>query len=121
MNSETVERPWGTYTTLGQWSDRITLKVLKVNPESRTSLQKHEHRDEEWTCLSGRAVVTVGKKIIALRVGEKIYIPRKKLHRVFSAKGAEILEVSYGKFDEGDVVRVEDDYGRARQAPVHSS
>jgi len=114
MHSETVERPWGTYTTLGQWSDRITLKVLKINPRSRISLQKHEHRDEEWTCLSGTARVTVGRRTFVLRVGKRVFIPRKKLHRVSSVGGAEILEVTYGKFDENDIVRVEDDYGRVR-------
>jgi len=113
MESETVRRPWGTYTTLGQWSDKITLKVLKVNPRSRTSLQKHAHRDEEWTCLSGKALVTIGRRAFVLQVGKKAFIPRKRLHRVASVEGAEILEVSYGKFDENDVVRVEDDYGRA--------
>jgi mannose-1-phosphate guanylyltransferase/mannose-6-phosphate isomerase len=114
MQSDPVHRPWGTYRTLGQWSDRITVKVLAINPKSRTSLQKHEHRDEEWTCLSGRAWVTVGKRSFFLKVGEKTYIPRRKLHRASSTRGAEILEVSYGKFDEDDVVRVEDDYGRAK-------
>jgi len=114
MDSETVQRPWGTYTTLGQWSNEITLKVLKVNPRSRTSLQKHEHRDEEWICLSGRAKVTIGKRNFVLRVGKKAFIPRRRLHRVASIEGTEVLEVSYGRFDENDVVRVEDDYGRAR-------
>lgn len=112
MEPDTVERPWGTYTTLGQWSDKLTLKVLRVNPRSGTSLQKHEHRDEEWTCLSGRAQVTVGKRTFVLHIGERTFIPRKKLHRLASAGGAEILEVSYGKFDEDDIVRVEDYYGR---------
>jgi mannose-6-phosphate isomerase len=114
MESETVERPWGTYTTLGQWSDKITLKVLKVNPRSRTSLQKHEHRDEEWICLSGKAKIIVGKRTLTLHVGEKVFISKKRLHRVASVEGTEILEVSYGKFDENDVMRVEDDYGRVK-------
>jgi mannose-6-phosphate isomerase len=113
MESDPVERPWGTYRTLGQWSGKITLKVLKINPHSRTSLQKHDHRTEEWTCLSGRTKVTIGKRVFLLSVGEKAFIPRKKLHRAASVQGAQILEVSYGKFDENDVVRVEDDYGRA--------
>jgi len=114
MQPETVVRPWGTYTTLGEWSGRITLKVLKINPRSRISLQKHDHRDEEWTCLRGTARVTIGKRTRVLRVGERVFIPRKRLHRVSSVGGAEILEVTYGKFDENDIVRVEDDYGRVK-------
>jgi len=114
MEPDTVERPWGSYRNLGQWSDKITLKVLKINPHSRTSLQKHDHRDEEWTCLSGRVRVTVGKRSFVLHVGEKAFVPRKKLHRAASVNGAQILELSYGKFDENDIVRIEDDYGRAK-------
>jgi mannose-6-phosphate isomerase-like protein (cupin superfamily) len=113
MGSGIVARPWGSYRTLGQWS-KITVKVLKINPNSRISLQKHEHRDEEWTCLSGRAHVTVGKRSFTMNVGDKTLIPRKKLHRVSSLGGAEILEVTYGEFDENDIVRVKDDYGRVR-------
>ena len=46
-------------------------------------------------------------------VGGKIFIPRWHLHRLSSKSGAEILEVGYGEFKEEDIVRVEDDYGRA--------
>ncbi|MDQ4128172.1 MAG: cupin domain-containing protein, partial [Actinomycetota bacterium] len=48
--------------------------------------------------------------------GEKLYIPRGTVHRL-STEGEEpvrILEISFGEFDEGDIVRLEDVYGRLR-------
>jgi mannose-6-phosphate isomerase-like protein (cupin superfamily) len=111
--NEVVERPWGTYTVVGRWSDRITVKILKVNAGSRLSLQKHRSRDEEWLCLSGSAQVRVGDRTFRMRVGDRATVPRNRLHRISSPKGVELLEVSFGKHSEEDISRVEDDYGRA--------
>ena len=49
--------------------------------------------------------------------GEKLYIPRETVHRL-SADGDEpvrILEISFGEFEEDDIVRLEDVYGRVVQ------
>lgn len=113
LTSVIVQKPWGYYRVLGQWSNSITVKVLTVNPHSRLSLQKHEHREEEWLCLQGRAEAQVDDKSLILNVGDKVLVPRTSLHRLSSDIGAEVLEVSYGRFDEDDVIRFEDDYGRA--------
>ncbi len=98
---------------VGTWPDGITVRILTIKPRSRISLQKHMHRDEEWLCLSGRADVQVGKRKFAMKAGERASVPRNELHRVGSDGGAEILEVVFGEFSDGDIVRVEDDYGRA--------
>ena len=114
MAHKIVRRPWGHLTVIGSWPSKITVRVLTINPNSRISLQKHRLRDEEWLCVSGRAKVTVDRRTFDLEVGEKVFVPRKHLHRVGSDTGAEILEVAYGTFRDDDIVRVEDDYGRAR-------
>ncbi len=113
MAKDTVTRPWGHYTVIGSWSDRIMVRILTVKPKSRLSLQKHRHRDEEWLCLKGRADVQVDDRKLTLGVGEKVSIPRGHLHRLGSEDGTEVLEVAFGKFRDEDIVRVEDDYGRA--------
>jgi hypothetical protein len=46
---------------------------------------------------------------------EKLFIPRETVHRLSSADGGgpvRILEVSFGHFDEEDIVRLDDVYGR---------
>ena len=98
---------------VGQWSGKITVKILRVDPRSRLSLQRHRHRDEEWLCLRGSAEVRVGDRTTKVNVGDRTVVPRNRLHRIYSERGAEFLEVSTGKFSEDDIVRVEDDYGRA--------
>ena len=106
-------RPWGHITTLERWPSRITVRVLTINPHSRISLQKHRLRDEEWLCVRGRARVQVDKRTFDITIGDKVFIPRRHLHRAGSDAGAEILEVAYGTFRDDDIVRLEDDYGRA--------
>ncbi len=114
MAAEIVRKPWGSYRVVGQWSDRITVKILTVNPNSRLSLQRHKHRNEEWLCLRGRVEAQVGERTVLMNIGDKTSVPRTWLHRLSSDIGAEILEVTYGDFDENDVERIEDDYGRIR-------
>jgi mannose-6-phosphate isomerase-like protein (cupin superfamily) len=114
LTYKTVRRPWGNFTVIGTWSDRITVRILTINPRSRISLQKHKFRDEEWLCLRGRARVRIDDRTFVLKEGEKTFVPRNHLHRVGSYLGAEILEVAHGRFRDNDIVRVEDDYGRAR-------
>jgi len=45
--------------------------------------------------------------------GEEMFIPRNTLHRLSSKKGGRVLEIAFGKFDENDIERVEDVYGRS--------
>jgi mannose-6-phosphate isomerase-like protein (cupin superfamily) len=107
-----VIRPWGSFKVIGKFSGRITVKIVKINPNSRLSLQYHEHRDEEWTVLSGRATATVGDRKYHMNVGDRATAFRAWKHRLESDIGSELLEVSYGDFDEEDIVRLGDDYGR---------
>ena len=114
MARKVIYRPWGHLTVIGSWPSKITVRVLTINPHSRISLQKHRMRDEEWLCVRGRARVQVDERTFDLKAGEKVFVPRRHLHRVGSDAGAEILEVAYGTFKDDDIVRLEDDYGRAR-------
>ena len=98
---------------VGRWSGMITVKVLKVGAGKRLSLQRHRRRDEEWLCLKGEAEVVVGDRSFTMKVGDRTVVPRNSLHRIHSKRGAELLEVSFGKFSESDIERLEDDYGRA--------
>ena len=116
--SAPVKRPWGSFRVVGEWSGTITVKILRVEPRSRLSLQKHLHRREEWLCLSGSAEVQVGRRTFRMKVGDWAKVQKNQLHRIYSEGGAEILEVSVGKFSEDDIVRMEDDYGRAGKGPV---
>lgn len=108
-----VEKPWGGFDryTLNQTS---TVKILVINPEQALSLQTHRHRDELWVVIEGDLRIQVGEQMTQARVGQEFFIPRGTLHRIITgANGARVLEISLGEFDEEDVLRVEDRYGRA--------
>ena len=109
-----VEKPWGKFE---QYTHNMlsTVKVITVRPDGALSLQYHHWRDELWVVLDAGARIELGDNVIWPQVGDRVFIPRTTAHRL-SATGDEpvrILEVSFGEFDEGDIVRLEDIYGRA--------
>jgi mannose-1-phosphate guanylyltransferase/mannose-6-phosphate isomerase len=52
-----VYRPWGDYETI-DLAPRYQVKRITVKPGAKLSLQKHYHRAEHWTVVSGTAIVT---------------------------------------------------------------
>ncbi|MDG7006902.1 MAG: phosphomannose isomerase type II C-terminal cupin domain [Nitrososphaerota archaeon] len=109
------KRPWGKYRLLfqNQGEAKVTAKILMVLPHSRLSLQKHSLRSEYWFVMEGEAEVSMGGTDLVLHPGETVRIPPGTAHRLGTGNGTKVLEVSTGYFDEGDIVRLEDDYGRA--------
>jgi mannose-1-phosphate guanylyltransferase/mannose-6-phosphate isomerase len=111
---QTVARPWGTYTVLGE-APRYKLKRIEVHPGASLSLQMHHHRNEHWIVVSGRAEVTNGDDTFILETNESTYIPAEHKHRL-SNPGTEplvMIEVQSGSYlGEDDIVRFEDKYGR---------
>ena len=53
------------------------------------------------------------KEMYTLRLGESFRVGKGAVHRLESKKGGVIVEVALGHFDEDDIVRLEDDHGRA--------
>lgn len=111
---EIGERPWGKYYVL-QDEEHFKLKRIEVNPGQRLSYQYHYKRQEFWTVVQGKAVVTLEDEEHFLKYGESIFIPREAKHRIEN-RGTETLafiEVQTGTyFGEDDIVRIEDDYER---------
>ena len=49
-----------------------------------------------------------------LKVGETFVVCKGTIHRLMSKRGGTVVEVAIGStFNEGDIVRIEDDHGRA--------
>lgn len=109
------ERPWGYFSVLLEDAHH-KLKRIVVYPGKRLSLQRHRQRDEHWVIVSGEARMTVDGGECTLRRGQSVDIPRGALHRVMNTGETElvIVEIQTGDaFDESDIERFEDDYGRA--------
>jgi mannose-1-phosphate guanylyltransferase/mannose-6-phosphate isomerase len=110
----TVERPWGTYTTL-QEGPRFKIKRIEVKPGAALSLQMHHHRSEHWVVVSGTAKVTVDSKETLLAPNESTYVPVGSKHRLENPGKVllTMIEVQCGDYvGEDDIVRFEDKYGR---------
>lgn len=107
------ERPWGFFERF-TLNEQSTVKIITVKPEAALSLQTHKNREEFWHIIQGTASVTIGEEVRAAQAGDNFFIPKGALHRIVGGKeGCTFLEIAYGEFDESDIVRVEDVYGRA--------
>ncbi|MFH1454709.1 MAG: phosphomannose isomerase type II C-terminal cupin domain [bacterium] len=108
------KRPWGLEEIL-TINEPATVKILTINPGQRSSLQYHNHRKEFWKIIEGEAVFEVNGKKIDAKIGDESNIENKITHRLVGKdEPAKILEISFGEFDEDDIVRLEDDYGRVK-------
>lgn len=107
------ERPWGRWDILDEGQD-FAVKRLTVRPGHRLSLQFHHLRSENWVVAKGEARATLSNKIINLKEGEHIFIPKEAVHRLENKGTSDliVIEVQNGECSENDLVRIEDDYGR---------
>ncbi|CAA7613514.1 mannose-1-phosphate guanyltransferase [Candidatus Terasakiella magnetica] len=108
-------RPWGWYQTIDQ-GERFRVKHIQVDPGAKLSLQKHWHRSEHWVVVTGTALVTCGDNSFVLRENESTFIPAGTPHRLENPGKLPLrmIEVQSGEYvGEDDIVRLNDDYGRA--------
>ena len=110
-----VEKPWG-YELIYALAETYVGKVLFVKKGQRLSLQYHRQKDETIYIYQGRIELQVGLKegaldTIVMGEGDAIRLKPNTLHRMKALVDAFILEVSTPQIK--DVVRLEDDYGRA--------
>lgn len=107
------ERPWGKFERFTH-NEQTTVKIITVKAGEAFSLQTHRKRDEFWRIIGGTGAVTVGDATSSAGVGDSFFIPRGSTHRAEGGGGGlVILEIAFGAFDETDIVRIEDRYGRA--------
>jgi mannose-1-phosphate guanylyltransferase/mannose-6-phosphate isomerase len=117
INHSKVYRPWGSYETI-DIEPRFQVKRITVKPGAKLSLQKHFHRAEHWTVVSGSAVITKGEEEMLLQEDQSTYIPLGTVHRLENPGKIplELIEVQSGSYlGEDDIVRYDDVYGRKEQ------
>lgn len=111
---QTVQRPWGAYTVLEE-GNHFKIKSIVVKPNSKLSLQSHQHRSEHWIVVNGTATVTNGDKTFTVATNASTYIPAGNQHRLENKEDHDlvIIEVQTGGvLTEDDIVRYDDIYGR---------
>jgi mannose-6-phosphate isomerase len=113
-NSDVVLKPWGSYENL---MDEVYTKVKKIiiHPGEAPSYQYHFKRNEIWIIVKGTAEIKIDDTVMTHNVGDIIRIPVEAKHCVTNIGDSELVfvEVQLGEsFEEEDIVRVEDKYGR---------
>ena len=112
---ETVVRPWGRFRQYAH-NDRVTLSLMWVHSGERLSLQSHSGRSELWIVLDEGAEVTVGERTWRPAADEELWIGVGERHRLAHTGSVptpvRVLEVAFGDWQQADIERYGDDYGR---------
>ena len=111
-----IDKPWGHEDVWAE-TPRYVGKRLFIRKGCRLSLQYHERKDESILVVSGRLQLELADDrgeltSEELGAGESRHIAPGRRHRFGALVDTELVEVSTPELD--DVVRLEDDYGRAR-------
>ena len=115
MALERDDRPWGSYEVLIDDPDHKVKQIL-VKPGKRLSYQVHSRRSEHWFIVRGSGVVTLNDAPVAVAPGVAVDIEVGTSHRIENTGSEDLVfvEVQHGEyFGEDDIVRLEDDFGRA--------
>ena len=91
------------------------VKILKIKPNSKISLQYHKKRSEHWVVTKGEATIFLENKEIKLKKSESVYVKVGQKHRISNNTNSmlELVEVQIGEIlSEKDIVRIDDIYGR---------
>jgi mannose-6-phosphate isomerase len=112
---ESEQRPWGAWHVLDE-GPGYKVKRIEVRPGQRLSYQTHQHRAEHWAVVQGTATCTLDGETVEVKTGGSIDVAVGTLHRIANLHHEElvVIEVQRGDYTgEDDIVRFDDDYGRA--------
>ncbi len=108
-------RPWGDWAVIDA-GPGFCVKRIRVVPGGILSLQRHQHRAEQWTVVAGTARVTRNTETLHLSAGQSVGLRRGDVHRVANPGTVDLvfIEVQTGQdLREDDIERLEDSYGRS--------
>jgi mannose-6-phosphate isomerase-like protein (cupin superfamily) len=109
-----VKKPWGSYQNILD-EDYTKVKKIIINPGESPSYQYHFKRSEIWVLVKGTGKVKIDDEVHYYREGDVVFIPKEAKHQMTNIGDADLIfiEVQLGEsFEEEDIVRLEDKYGR---------
>lgn len=109
-----VAKPWGHETWWAQ-APAYVGKLLVIEKGKRLSLQYHQKKHETIYVLRGRLKLRLGRRSVVLPPGSASPIPPRTVHR-FEAPFGRVTLIEVSTPQVWDVVRLQDDYGRAKRA-----
>ncbi|MDQ3244938.1 MAG: phosphomannose isomerase type II C-terminal cupin domain [bacterium] len=113
LNIQNDERPWGNFKQFTA-NTPSTVKIITVNPNESLSLQSHNQREEFWYVLKGEGIFEINDVVYDVVEGDEYYVKLGEKHRISAEEnGMQVLEIAFGNFNEEDIIRYEDKYGRS--------
>ena len=129
-----IKRPWGQFEQFTH-NELSTVKIIEIGAGKRLSLQSHQHREEWWIALDDGIVAEIDGVQKILKKGKPAFVPKGSRHRLSASdvgargssaktttdshtmsdspsKKVRVLEIAFGEFNEEDIIRYEDDWGR---------
>ena len=116
VTQQKINKPWG-HEIIWSKCNHFVGKILCINSGQKLSRQYDVKKEETIFVLSGTLSLEIGMgetlQIIELRKGQSYHVVPNTIHRFCAPYGdVELAEVSTPELD--DVVRLEDDYDRAK-------
>ena len=115
MSNYKEQRPWGEFENLLD-SDLCKVKQIIIKPGQAPSYQYHFKRREIWTVVQGSGVLKLDDYPIEVTKGSTYFIEKEAKHQIKNTGTEDLvfIEIQLGEyFGEDDIVRLEDNYGRA--------
>lgn len=118
------ERRWGWYRVLdytkSQNGEEVLTKRICIKAGKNLSYQFHHYRSEIWTIISGSGQFILDGKLMNVKPGDVLQIPKGANHAIRAEEDLEIIEVQMGsKLIEEDIIRLEMEWEKMI-AMVHS-
>jgi len=111
MKIRKVSKPWGWELWFAHTRHYVG-KIIFIKKGNRLSLQFHRRKHETVYSDEGPWLLQIGRRERRMKAGETAVIPPGTKHRFCSPyRDIRLIEVSTPHTD--DVVRLQDDYGRA--------
>lgn len=113
---KTVSKPWGEEVWFAYDNGNYVGKILRIKAGHRLSLQYHKVKKETLYLDEGLMKLTLEEENghlqeLTIHPGQSREILPGRRHRMEAVENCKVFEVSTPEVE--DVVRVEDDYGRA--------
>jgi quercetin dioxygenase-like cupin family protein len=110
-----TEKPWG-HELLWAWGKQYAAKILHIEAGQRLSLQYHQVKEETLFLVCGRLTLELegprgNMEHHEASPGQVFHIPAGRKHRMAALETCDVLEVSTPELE--DLVRLQDDFGRA--------
>ncbi len=114
------QRPWGSFEILSEFKVQepgffdSCVKKLVIKAGKRLSYQSHKQHNEHWFFAQGEGVVILNDREIKVKVGSSVDIKTGDKHRAENTGKIDliIIETQTGHYDEDDIERFDDDFGR---------